>query len=305
MKNNMIEEYEIINGFAIVDNNFYIVSANESLYNFIGTHITTFHSVADLIHQVDLDDFISLCQELRVGQTEEMVLRMRRCDNAYRWVLLELTKCQHKYINGSIKEYYTLNASDIFALKKCVDAITAEENNSIHGAVADLLCEKEAVIRYCEKLISSDSKAEFAMFLMKINDLDEYEKKHGKEAADSFYNDIVTLVCEYVGRRGIVCEFAKNSICIVINGICSELNVRSFVSALRNSIAWKYQLIDDDYNISFTFGISRFPENGKDLDRVYRKMEAAMERANKKNQNCYVIYKEYLHGELEEKAVCS
>jgi GGDEF domain-containing protein len=64
-------------------------------------------------------------------------------------------------------------------------------------------------------------------------------------------------------------------------------------------------LIDDDYNISFTFGISRFPENGKDLDRVYRKMEAAMERANKKNQNCYVIYKEYLHGELEEKAVCS
>jgi GGDEF domain-containing protein len=74
---------------------------------------------------------------------------------------------------------------------------------------------------------------------------------------------------------------------------------------MRNSIAWKYQLMDADYDVSFTFGIARFPENGIDLDRVYRKMEAAMERASKKKQNCYVIYKEYLHGELEEKAACS
>jgi GGDEF domain-containing protein len=161
------------------------------------------------------------------------------------------------------------------------------------------------MLKYCRNLIAENSNAEFAMFLMKINDLDEYERKHGSEAADIFYNDIVKQVQDYVGARGIVCEFEKNCICIVIKGISSELNVRSFVSAMRNSIAWKYQLIDSDYDISFTFGISRFPENGVDLDRVYRKMEAAMERASKKNQNCYVIYKEYLHGELEEKAACS
>ena len=48
--NNYIDEYELTNGYAVVDRNFSIVTANEPMYLFLG--MSKHYSIMDAIHQV-------------------------------------------------------------------------------------------------------------------------------------------------------------------------------------------------------------------------------------------------------------
>ncbi|MDO5403814.1 MAG: hypothetical protein Q4F11_10295, partial [Eubacteriales bacterium] len=65
MESNIIGKNDIINGMAIVNRNFEIVTANEELYRFIG--IAKYYSIINIIHQVDMDDFVDVVNSLRIG----------------------------------------------------------------------------------------------------------------------------------------------------------------------------------------------------------------------------------------------
>lgn len=111
--NNYTEDYELVNGYAIVDNNFSVITANEAMYKFLG--ISTHYSIVDTIHQVDLDDFIDVANTLRLNLKKSMCLRMKRVDNSYRWVLVDIEK---KNIPSSVNsEYLELHISDILAIR--------------------------------------------------------------------------------------------------------------------------------------------------------------------------------------------
>ena len=52
-----IGKYELLEGYAMVNKNFHIVTANEAMYQFMG--IAKRYDIVDVIHPVDLDDFIN------------------------------------------------------------------------------------------------------------------------------------------------------------------------------------------------------------------------------------------------------
>ena len=93
---NYIDDYELVNGYAVIDSDFSIITANERMYKFVGT--STKFTIAEIIHQVDIEDFINVANSLRAGQSKSMVLRMKRIDNSYRWVLAALVILYNHYI---------------------------------------------------------------------------------------------------------------------------------------------------------------------------------------------------------------
>ena len=84
-----------IDDYAVIDSDFSIITANERMYKFVGT--STKFTIAEIIHQVDIEDFINVANSLRAGQSKSMVLRMKRIDNSYRWVLADIKKMCFKH----------------------------------------------------------------------------------------------------------------------------------------------------------------------------------------------------------------
>lgn len=82
---NYINDYELVNGYAVIDNDFSIITANERMYKFVG--ISTKFTIAEIIHQVDIEDFINVANSLRLGQSKSMVLRMKRSIIHIAWYL--------------------------------------------------------------------------------------------------------------------------------------------------------------------------------------------------------------------------
>ena len=130
MENNLITEYQVIDGSAIVDREFNIITADEQVFRFIGVGLSMYTSIVDIIHPVDLDDFIDVSNSLHSSEYKKMVLRMRRCDNAYRWVLLEIMRCRKERENSLLaEEYLKLKISDIYALKESNHALRESMGN--------------------------------------------------------------------------------------------------------------------------------------------------------------------------------
>lgn len=113
MKHNYLDNYELVNGYALIDTDFSIITANEKMYKFLGAVRKA--AISDAIHQVDIDDFINVSNNLRIGQSKSMVLRMKRVDNSYRWVLMDIKRLYMS--NNHKKEYLELNISDVIGLK--------------------------------------------------------------------------------------------------------------------------------------------------------------------------------------------
>ena len=73
MEKNIIEKYELIDGHAIIDMNYNIITANEEMYRFIG--ISTMTSILESIHQVDLDDFMDVAHHLTSANKRDSCIR--------------------------------------------------------------------------------------------------------------------------------------------------------------------------------------------------------------------------------------
>lgn len=422
MEKNIIEKYELVDGHAIMDMSFNLITANEEMYRFIG--IATIHSIVEIIHQVDIDDFMDVANHLKEGQGRDMVLRMKRSDNSYRWMLIHVARFQYRN-NALVFEYFELNASDIIILKKqnatlqnnllTFRHILAMENevffiydyqtdlfrisnfidNDIHtmlemqldelkehaseghlvtkatmegfekfyedirkgtisfshvfdtnfitktadydtiefkgstiynknvpfkavGSVrsltdaskysslrtyeynAGMSSSFDEINKFCENNIQYNEDGEFALILMEIDHWKAYLENQKEEYVKKMYQVVLQSINQMIGYRGTLCEIRENLICIAVKEINNELYLRSFIESLRTQITWNVRLLNFEEKITFSIGVVRYPQNGKDIRLINRKLNRAMDIAHEKGNNRYIIYKEHLHGELDQ-----
>lgn len=412
-----IEKYELLDGRAIIDRNLKIVTANEAMYQFMG--ISKKYDVVDVIHQVDLDDFINVANGLHSGEKKNIVLRMRRVDNSYRWMFVLMHKTE--IITGENKRqaYLELKISDIIALNKerehllkqqdlfrtvfsaegeflftyshindefiiyryidndAVNLITGTlaqvrerflastdeqesvdkffqdiENGKINlkyhltcGLFNDNQCEpleiiasshfqngrKESTIGSIrnlnenisysiqtyqhmlhDKLLTYDEVHAYAMnniaansdvvmnlILFQIDQYDEIAQKFGNEHAVLLYKDIFQYIQNDIGARGVVGKYNYSTFFIAIKNLENDVSLRAFLESLRSTITWKYGIVKNQYRLTFSIGIARYPYNGRNYDIITKKLLRALELANRKGHNRYIIYRENLHGDVE------
>lgn len=427
--NNFIEKYELVDGWAIVNNNFKVISANENYYRFVG--IARYYLLTDVIHQVDLDDFIEVANSLKANTSKVIVIRMRRVDNSYRWMLVEVKRGElYNNADGSgednIYEYLELNISDVQVLQSqnhklrqrlneynhllalegelvfsidlrekyitvnrfVDDAMTVvssrpvieveeeyRKNNIIQDTDSEefeALCRdisegtprfvhqfsindsddvnsilqkgryeikastyfengkksrivgtiarldnhegfsktlvsheqeilqytSEDVIEYVKNNMKFNPSGEIMLLLLQVDTLDDIEKVYGKKTAQDTFAQVLDMCYEKIKDRGIVGVNDNNIIYMAIKDINIEINARAFIESLRTMIVWKYKMMSSEINLTFSIGVSRYPFNGKDYDKMILKAHKALEIANFKGRNRFIIYKEQLHGEL-------
>lgn len=290
---NRIDSKNIIHSNGIIDENYAIISADEELYCFLGP---TVNLITDVIHQVDMDDFLYVMERLNVFAVKNMVLRMRRYDNTFRWCLVTVSRSQ---VNIDGKEHTNIEISDIInlnnhylALTKAIDTTNKEckHNNLL---ISDELLEK------ARKEVNANSDNQIHMLLFGIDNAKELIQSYGEDAFRSMKDEIFTELVDFVGERGYVAKYQDSHFLVSLKNVGSESNLRSFIESSRTKIRWMYVSRDSGMNMEFTVGVSEYPRNGRNFDLILHKLFRAYELAQNKGGNCYVIYKEELHGELE------
>ena len=298
MEKNIIEKYELINGQAIIDLNYNVISANEEMYRFIG--ISTNLSFMETIHQVDLDDFIDVCHHLRDSQEADMIVRMRRADNSYRWILLHIARFRLRALSTSL-DYYEISAADILALKKRylqLEELSKTARPAEKFIHEDLLYTKEEATHYCHDLIERKD-TEFTLLLAEIDNYNDYVADKGNDYAQTLLNTAINTAKSILNGRGIICRHSDTTFSVVVRDINQEINLRSFLESLRNAITWNELIQNNVEHMTMSIGISRYPQNGGNFDVVLKKLYRALDICHTRGISKYIIYREHLHGEIQ------
>lgn len=300
MEKNIIEKFELVNGQAIIDMNYNMISANEEMYRFIG--ISTNISFMESIHQVDLDDFIDVCHHLRDSQEADMVLRMRRSDNSYRWLLMHIARFRLRALNTSL-DYFEITCSDILVLRQHYEKIAAVHNVSpiktklIHD---DLIYTKDEAMKFCQELIDSESEHnEFMCVIAELDNFERYKTQMGEEYAAKLLDTAIDSAREIIGNRGIICKHDDVRFTVVVLGVNQEINMRSFLETFRNKISWNAMVRNNAEHLTLSLGVARYPQNSDKLDIVVKKLLRALDICHTRGTGKYIIYREHLHGEIE------
>lgn len=297
--NNYIDGYELVDGYAVVDNNFTIVTANEPMYMFLG--MSMHYSIMDTIHQVDLDDFVDVANSLRHGVKKSMCIRMRRIDNSYRWVLVDIEK--KSIPNADSSEYLELHISDVLVIRE-LNKKLQNKLNSYTGLPSDnrdeIYTQKEPDIRrYCLNNIQTDENCKLSLIYLEVDNINDFKSTHSEKDIQNVSQAIETIILMAIKGRGMLGYLDDFKYTIIVKNINDEVKLRAFLEHIRTMISWHCKFIDSSYNISFSIGIGRYPDNGRDLDIIKEKIRRAINIARNKGGNRYIIYKEILHGEIE------
>jgi GGDEF domain-containing protein len=298
--NNYIDEYELTNGYAVVDRNFSIVTANEPMYLFLG--MSKHYSIMDAIHQVDIDDFIDVANSLRPEIKKSMCIRMRRIDNSYRWVIVDIEK---KVIpNTDSSEYLELHISDVLVIrelnKKLQQQIKAFKNETAENRNLLITQPEPAIKEFCLKNIEADNNCELSLIYLEVDNFEQFKATHTDDEFHRITYVIEDTILKAIDGRGLLGRLDDFKYIIAIKNINNEVKLRAFLEHIRTQISWHCKFIDSSYNIEFSIGIGRYPNNGKDLDLIKKKIQKAINIARSKGGNRYIIYKEFLHGEIED-----
>ncbi len=413
-----IGKYELLEGYAMVNRNFHIVTANEAMYQFMG--IAKRYDIVDVIHPVDLDDFINVSNSLLAGDSATLILRMRRVDNSYRWMYVDIKKISVTFEKGSNDELLELYISDIIALERSRKELNTQQrlfrlifsaegeslftydhiNNEfvvyryiddeavilfngtfdemhdffaqcspqknivndffrdilsdkshfkyvLHSSLINgdmyepieligtsyfkngakmtstgsirslnenatysiftyrnegrgLILSKEEVHHYVKQNIAANAEVEISMILFQIDDYDKIIEALGAEGAASMYNDICRYMQDELGTRGVIGTYDEATVFLAVKDLLNDINLRAFLESYRSMISWKIGLMKYQLNLTFSIGVARYPFNGRDYNILVKKLDRALYLANQKGHNRYILYREHLHGEINE-----
>lgn len=292
MQNVEMDNKNIIHSKGIIDENYRIISADEEFYRFVGP---TIKMITDAIHQVDMDDFLYVMERLNAFALKNMVLRIRRYDNTFRWCLMTVAKSQVS-IDG--KEHTNIEISDIINLNNHYIALTKAFDSKKEEFKYANLMDSDTLFEKARYEIDEFGENQIHLLLFGIDRIDEIIHSYGRNFFDSMLDEIATELVEFVGDRGFVARYENDRFLVLLKNVGNESNLRSFIESSRAKIRWMYVSRDSALNMQFTIAISESPRNGKTFDIIKKKLFKAYELAQNKGGHCYIIYKEELHGEI-------
>lgn len=292
MQNFSMDNKNIIDCKCIIDENYRIISADEELFRFIGPTVRIF---TDSVHQVDVDDFVYTIDRLNEFDVRNMVVRVRRFDNTYRWVLLQVHSVN---VNLGDCRHINLELSDIINLNNHYKALTKEENKDVVSVKFNDLPQAQIIYDYASIEMNNEVEQQVNLICFSVDHHEFILHNYGESFYQQMLDDIAQELISFVGDRGKVGRIDGNRFLVMLKNVGNESNLRSFVESSRSKIKWMYFSKNADLNISFTISIAESPRNGKDIDILKKKLKKAYDIAQNKGGNCYIIYKEELHGEI-------
>ena len=201
---------------------------------------------------------------------------------------------QIMYDRERLKQYpYFSKLMDETGLDEILDSLT--------GVIS-----RGYILDFAKSLISAGTRFTFA-----ILDLDNFKyinDTYGHRAGDTVLMDVSRNLAEYVGYKGLVGRFGGDELLIINLEDFGYDEKKQFYEKMfvSEKVLRKHMLMEGaDTFITGTIGSATFPDDATDYDRLFELIDKTLYRGKSKGRNCYIIYVEAKHKDLEIKKLAA
>ena len=161
---------------------------------------------------------------------------------------------------------------------------------------------REYILGFAKSLIAEKIPFTFAML-----DLDNFKfinDNYGHRAGDGILTDVSAELVEQIGGFGIAGRFGGDEILFINFRDIVYADKKAFFNVLYNGstlLRRNYSLEDCSPFVTGTMGCATFPDDTSDFDELFLMIDKTLYRGKNKGRNCYIIYVEEKHKNIEIK----
>lgn len=137
-----------------------------------------------------------------------------------------------------------------------------------------------------------------SIVMMDIDDFKSINDTYGHVFGDEVIKKLAMILREAATNRGFAGRFGGDEFFLCLYDIESEQELRSIMQGIYYH--FKRSFPDKDHQFSVTMGIAEYPRNAQNFDVLLKKADRALYIGKFKGKNRYIIYKEFLHGEIDD-----
>ena len=141
----------------------------------------------------------------------------------------------------------------------------------------------------------------FYLLMLDIDNFKLVNDFFGHKAGDEVLSNVASDIVSYFEKYGIVGRYGGDEFLVVIDEP-SMLNYQSLWSYLREYILRVKRTSFIDYSemrITITLGAVAYPTNATNFETLFNKADKAMYRGKQKGRNCFIIYVEAKHKDID------
>ncbi len=227
-------------------------------------------------------DGIELCQLLR---------------NDSRWAWLPIVFLTGVRDTETIQQVFSAGADDfinkpviapelitrIFNRLERTRLLRQAEINSLTG-----LPNRQRSTQDLEKLLhlASQYQQSFCLAVIKIDDLEKINRNYGHPFGDKMLRRLASLLRKELRTEDIVSSWNGGEFLIGMYGISRGYGVEWLAEVLEILRSIEFEVEKEVVSITFSAGVTQYPEDGKDIQTLYQTAASTMERAKEYGGNC-------------------
>ena len=205
----------------------------------------------------------------------------RLSDNSARWVRNELNFLTD-VDSGHL--CVMLSARDINKIK-------LEEKKLADAAKLDsmtMLLNHETAMETIKYILNNESDRKHALFMLDIDNFKALNDTLGHQAGDRFLTELAKKLKSHFRESDVVGRIGGDEFMALMRNVSEREQIErkaEDVLDIIQSVASNYLQVE----LSGSIGISIFPDDGNDLDKLYEKADEALYKAKRNGKNKFVL----------------
>ncbi len=159
---------------------------------------------------------------------------------------------------------------------------------------------REVIGKYIRRLV--EEKKPFSLFIADVDNFKYINDGYGHKAGDEVLSGIAQFLMDSVGMRGVVGRYGGDEFLLVCEGLTEYKDVWDIGHEINMTIGNLRFSNESIPSITISMGIARYPVDTLDYEELWTLADKALYRGKMKGRNCFIIYLESKHKNLDLKA---
>lgn len=158
------------------------------------------------------------------------------------------------------------------------------------------LYSRESISKYMEHLIENNTP--FSVALVDIDNFKYINDSYGHIAGDKILCEVATRIKKQIDKNGVVGRFGGDEFFFVLKNVVEYDKIWNICHNILVNMS-EVEITDfAGLYVTITIGLSRFPENERDYEKLMVMADKALYRGKTKGRNCFIIYLPEKHANI-------
>ncbi len=156
------------------------------------------------------------------------------------------------------------------------------------------------ILDFAKSLISN--KTPFTFSIIDLDNFKYINDTYGHHAGDVVLMEVSKNLAAFLGNNGLIGRFGGDELILISLNTRTVADNDAFFDKLYSSHnIFRRNITAGEYNpyITATIGVAVYPDNASDYDALFGIIDKALYAGKSRGRNCYVIYEESKHRDLD------